>query len=182
MEKNRQMSGDLKTAFRRGCIWRVPEVVRVMFFSTPASPCPTISGMKSTILRLVPVILLGLSSLGFAGEPTEAGIAAAKAWLGLVDEKQYKESWVQAAPYFQEKVPEGDWVKMISSVRSPLGAVKSRELLGAQFLQSLPGAPDGDYVVMQFRTSFENRSDAVETVTPMKDPQGVWRVSGYFIK
>jgi hypothetical protein len=35
---------------------------------------------------------------------------------------------------------------------------------------------------VQFDTSFERKSAAVETVTPMIDPDGRWRVSGYFIK
>jgi hypothetical protein len=46
----------------------------------------------------------------------------------------------------------------------------------------LPGAPDGEYVVIQFETSFENKKSAIETVTPMIEINGGWRVSGYFIK
>jgi len=45
-----------------------------------------------------------------------------------------------------------------------------------------PGAPDGEYVVIQYDSSFENKTEAVETVTPMLDPDGVWRVSGYYIR
>jgi hypothetical protein len=44
------------------------------------------------------------------------------------------------------------------------------------------GPPDGEYVVIQFETSFENKKSAIETVTPMLDQDGKWRVSGYFIK
>ena len=47
---------------------------------------------------------------------------------------------------------------------------------------SLPGAPDGKYVVIQYDTVFENKSSAVETIIPMADPDGAWRVSGYFIR
>ena len=66
--------------------------------------------------------------------------------------------------------------------RQPLGEVKSRKLNGAQYMTSMPGAPDGEYVVIQFDASFANKEKAVETVTPMRDKDGVWRVSGYFIK
>ena len=41
---------------------------------------------------------------------------------------------------------------------------------------------DGKYVVIQYDTVFEHKASAVETVTPMPDPDGVWRVSGYFIR
>jgi hypothetical protein len=33
-----------------------------------------------------------------------------------------------------------------------------------------------------FRSSFSNKQSAVETVTPMLDPDGTWRVSGYYIR
>jgi hypothetical protein len=36
-------------------------------------------------------------------------------------------------------------------------------------------------VVIQYDTSFANKKSAVETVTPLLDSDGQWRVSGYFI-
>jgi hypothetical protein len=139
--------------------------------------------LHSTIKSLLlPLILAGSIALAFADEQTNQGVAAAKTWLGLADAKQYKESWVEAAPFFKDRITENDWVKMISLARGPFGEVKSRELKDAKFATSLPGAPDGEYVVIQFKTSFANKADAIETITPMKDDKGVWRVSGYFIK
>ena len=52
----------------------------------------------------------------------------------------------------------------------------------ATFAKTLPGAPDGQYVVIQFNTSFKKKKSAVETITPMLDKDKKWRVSGYFIK
>ena len=51
-----------------------------------------------------------------------------------------------------------------------------------EYQTSLPGAPDGQYVVIQFKTSFENKRSAVETVTPMFGKDQRWRVSGYYIR
>ena len=58
----------------------------------------------------------------------------------------------------------------------------SRKIKSQQYATSLPGAPDGEYVVIQYATTFENKADAVETVTPMLDKDGQWKVSGYYIK
>jgi hypothetical protein len=41
---------------------------------------------------------------------------------------------------------------------------------------------DIDYRSTSFASSFENKKSAIETVTPMMDKDGTWRVSGYFIK
>jgi len=70
----------------------------------------------------------------------------------------------------------------MKSFRKPLGMVISRKVMTSQYMNSLPGAPDGEYVVIQYKTSFENKNSAIETVTPMLDNDGIWRVSGYFIK
>jgi len=73
------------------------------------------------------------------------------------------------------------WVQSIKAVRSTMGGLISRSVESAKYATSLPGAPDGEYVVIQFITRFANKKLAIETVTPMKDPDGKWRVSGYYI-
>jgi hypothetical protein len=45
-------------------------------------------------------------------------------------------------------------------------------LLVVLALLTLPGAPDGEYVVFQFNTSFEQKSAAVETVTAIREKDG----------
>ena len=72
--------------------------------------------------------------------------------------------------------------KSMQAARKPLGKMKSREVKSKDYRTSLPGAPDGKYVVIQFETSFENKTAAIETITPMLDKDGKWRVSGYFIR
>jgi uncharacterized protein DUF4019 len=48
--------------------------------------------------------------------------------------------------------------------------------------KTMPGAPDGDYVLLQFNTTFERKAAAVETVTMVREADGVWRVVGYFVR
>ena len=107
---------------------------------------------------------------------------AALAWLALTDSGQYAPSWDQAARVFRASVPKATWSSAMNSVRAPLGALRGRKLKSATCTRSLPGAPDGEYVVIQYETQFQNRPAAVETVTPMHEPDGSWKVSGYFIK
>ena len=104
------------------------------------------------------------------------------AWLALVDSGKYGDSWQEAASLFKTHVTQDQWAKMVGPVREPLGKVLSRKLKSAAYTKTLPGAPDGEYVVIQYDTSFEHKQSAVETVTSMLDKDGKWRVSGYFIK
>lgn len=77
---------------------------------------------------------------------------------------------------------EKNWTDALNGTRKPLGKLTSRKLGKAQSATSLPGAPDGNYVVMQFNTSFSNKKDAVETVTFMQEKDGKWKAAGYYIK
>ena len=70
----------------------------------------------------------------------------------------------------------------MNAIRKPLGAMITRDLLEAKEYQSLPGAPDGRYVVMQFKTSFAAKQNAVETVTFQREKDGLWRASGYYVR
>ncbi|UCG79403.1 MAG: DUF4019 domain-containing protein [Nitrospirota bacterium] len=106
----------------------------------------------------------------------------AKSWLGLVDDGRYLESWEQSSKLFKNAIGKEQWGRQLSAARNPLGKVINRELSSTYFTTSLPGAPDGEYVVIEFSTIFENKRSAVETVTPMKEKDGRWRVSGYYIR
>jgi len=111
-----------------------------------------------------------------------AASKAAVSWLSLVDSGKYAESWKQASSLFRDKVTAAQWEEAVRSARGPLGPVESRKLVTAQFTRTLPGAPDGEYVLLRYETAFQKKKSGAETVTPMKDKDGVWRVSGYFIQ
>jgi hypothetical protein len=117
-----------------------------------------------------------------AAKPEEKALISAEQWLSLVDTGKYAESWKAAAAYFQAAVTQEQWERSMGAVRKPLGNLVSRKLKNAKYTKSVPGAPDGEYVILQFNTSFGNKKEAVETVTPMLDKEGQWKVFGYYIK
>ena len=140
--------------------------------------------MKVRIAAIV-VLALVVATLGVAQDQsnkTKAAEAASEAWLKFVDSGDYSQSWIEASSLFKSHVTQKDWEQKISAVRQPLGALISRTLKSAEYTTTLPGAPDGQYVVIKYDTSFANKKSAVETVTPMLDKDGQWRVSGYLIR
>lgn len=140
--------------------------------------------MSRRLVYLVAVLILCLcTSPARAAEPTrDDAVLAAKSWLALVDAGKYDESWDQSGAFFRQAVTKPQWHQAVAGARTPLGALVSRELDTATEASTLPGAPDGRYVVMQFRTSFANKAAAVETVTTSLEADARWRVVGYFIK
>ena len=134
-------------------------------------------------LSIVCALAVFLGSPAWAAEkPEDAAQAAAESWLKLVDDGKYEESWDQAAKLFKGAVTKEQWKMAVAGVRGPLGKLVSRKLKTRDYMEKVPGGPDGKYVVIQYDTVFEQKASAVETVTPMVDPDGAWRVSGYFIR
>jgi Protein of unknown function (DUF4019) len=103
-------------------------------------------------------------------------------WLRLIDDRDYASSWDKAASYFRGIMGPPEWEAAVSPVREPLGECTARQVLSREYKTAMPGAPDGEYVIITFETSFRNKSRAIETVTPMRDKDDHWRVSGYYIK
>jgi hypothetical protein len=135
---------------------------------------------------LAPIAILALALCAPMAHAQDAAAVeqakeAASRWLSAADKGDGSATWDQAAGPFQAAVSKATWSDALAKVHEPLGAMKSRELTSANYARSLPGAPAGEYVVIQYATRFE-RANVVETVTPMRDKDGSWKVSGYYVK
>jgi hypothetical protein len=137
--------------------------------------------MKTLSLILLTVALSAFGLQTDSDQRIQKAQSAAEQWLKLVDSGDYDQSWQTASEMFKSKVSKEQWAKAIQTTRLPFGQVLSRKIKKATYADHLPGAPDGDYVVIQYETSFEHKKAAVETITPMLD-NGEWKVSGYFIR
>jgi Protein of unknown function (DUF4019) len=149
-------------------------------FAPPAPP--------HRLLLAALALLASISSGPVAAQETgdtaavQAATSAASVWLVLVDQGKYDQSWEAAAPAFRAAVTKTAWALALTKARGPLEPFGGRTLLGAKYVESLPNAPPGPYVVIQFRTNVAGGREVVETVTPMRTPDGSWKVSGYFVR
>jgi len=134
------------------------------------------------VLSVSLVVLAIIPGLEADQNDGELAAKASAQWLALEDGGKYAESWDESAQLFRGAVTKEKWKESLTAVRKPLGKLISRSVKSKQYTRSLPGAPDGEYVVIQYDTSFENKKSSVETVTPMLDKEGKWRVSGYYIR
>ena len=138
--------------------------------------------MKRYVACGVVSALLGFWACGCAPNKTATAQRVAVDWLKLVDSSNYEQSWDEAASELKNHVAKKQWQQLLERNREPLGRLLSRRLRSAEYMTKLPGAPDGEYVVIEYESSFEHRSSAIETVIPMMDKDGQYRVSSFFIK
>ena len=140
--------------------------------------------MMPRISRLVTglVLAVGVAS-GLAQDEAEVEArASANRWLALQDGHQYDETWKQADELLRAAVSQDEWSRKWSVTRGPLGQVKSRGVRSAEYTTAMPGAPEGEDVVAEFDTVFENDQTAVENMVMKKQSDGSWRVAGYRIR
>jgi hypothetical protein len=76
--------------------------------------------------------------------------------LAPIDEGKYGESWETAAVYFKSAITKEKWKQIMTAVRGPLGSLVYRELSSKTYMQSLPGATNGEYVVIQLVLQFSS--------------------------
>jgi hypothetical protein len=170
-------------------LYHLPRAIRVGASLTQDSLKGRNTEMKATtaqvkagfVSTLLCIPLLCAFAAGQA-KPEQAAQQSADAWLALVDSGKYAQSWDEAAQLFKGAVTKDQWQGALHAARDPLGKLVSRKVKSANYTRTLPGVPDGEYVVIQYESSFEHKQSALETVTPMLDKDGKWRVSGYFIK
>ncbi|MDD5424554.1 MAG: DUF4019 domain-containing protein, partial [Candidatus Omnitrophica bacterium] len=131
--------------------------------------------MKKIILAVMIVMLS--AGLCFAASPEKKAQIAAKNWLEMIDSKDYAQSYDSASSFFKTIVNKSDWVQTCGSLRDMLGKAESRKLVSATRQDKMQGAPDGEYVILVYKTDFKRKVGAQEIVVPMLDKDGKWRIS-----
>lgn len=106
----------------------------------------------------------------------KAAVASANRWLALVDASDWQSSYDATANSFRSVNTVERWADASKQVRVPLGAVRSRVLVTADFA---PAPPEG-YWVIKFRTDFTGKTGAIERIALVHEDDA-WRVVGYTI-
>ncbi len=114
------------------------------------------------------------------------GLAAAEAWLQLIDEGKYAESWEAASELFWQnmrKMGKGKsfWEKLLRTTRTPLGPLKERRLLTKELKDSVPMAPPGEYIELRYGALYEGKLVEERLVLNLEKDSG-WRVVSYITK
>ncbi len=140
--------------------------------------------MMGAVLRFAAFAAALAIAFAHAQEDLDArpAAAAAEGWLQLLDTGRYGESWEAATPLFREETAKVRWETTVEGVRGPLGVVISRKLRSATYSRGPGDLSDRHFFVIQYDTRFEHRPLSTEIVTPMRGPDGVWRVAAYVLR
>lgn len=134
--------------------------------------------IKIMVLSIASLMFVSVS--GMVEEADKNPVLAAEKWLSIVDEGKYGECWNESDEYFRSGIKQEKWERSTQAVRTMVGNLVSRKMKSTSYKTSLPSVPDGQFVIIEFVSSFVNKKSAIETVT-MINKGGKWRVSGYSI-
>ncbi len=139
---------------------------------------------KRLVAALLVATLLGCGSgvVQAEGSPEQAAQKGAEAWVPLWDGGKYDESYQELAEHTRKDFSKRQWFVYWSAARKPLGKLKSRKLIEAKHIKSLPGVPDQEGAMLQYESSFENKESVIETFGMMREKDGIWRVANYLNK
>lgn len=143
--------------------WIIPGVLLMTF---------ALALLALTLFPSAPATMPAVSQVA----PNPEVVDAARQFLALGDQGRWDDSYRMTGAAFRKLNTAAVWRTVSEKVRTPLGAVGTRTLLGQE---NLPAPPHG-YEVVKFRTSFANKAEAVETVT-LEREDGGWRVVGVTI-
>jgi hypothetical protein len=111
----------------------------------------------------------------------QAAERQALGFVGYLDHGRYADSYAYTGMLIRAQLDRDSFAKQLEKARAGTGGLLSRELIDASYTTTVPGAPEGQYVVLHYSASFANRQETVETLT-LAFAKGYWRVSGYYIK
>lgn len=116
-----------------------------------------------------------------AQSPMDEAARQIGAWLRLMDDGRYAESWQQLATQVRGMAPAETWESGVRQARAPYpGTVRGRAVELAERIDPPPGLPAGEYARLRFLTTFSGGTSARETVFAVREGDA-WRAGGYFV-
>ena len=164
---------------------------------------PKLAHAMTTLSRTMGLLLLGTALVLVAPlaqaqdmpapspenpEAVEEAREAAEQWLALTDEGAFAESWDEASELLQDEITKEEWTQGSEEIQAQLGTLEEREFMGGQYQEDIPEVPDGEFVIMQYQSSFSGpdggeapAQELIEVVVATNE-DGTWRIAGYDLR
>ena len=99
-------------------------------------------------------------------------------FLALIDDGKYSESWQSLAPLVRDKLKQKEWLEKLDQVRSRSGGLVKRVQKSARSATALKDSPEGEYIILSYKSDFQAAVDVTEYVAVMRDGDS-WKVASY---
>jgi hypothetical protein len=88
----------------------------------------------------------------------------ARGFLQLLDQGLQDESWQTMSVAFRSLNERVHWNTRQQVIRTSYGPLESRDLKHISYRKTFSLSPDGEYIIVQFRSSYQNKAETIETL------------------
>ena len=115
------------------------------------------------------------------GDPAESKAARtfALGFLQQVDAGKVGATWSYAGDYLRGVLTRAEWEQGVVDARASVGALHSRDLLGAAFTPKIEGEAEGHFFVVFYVSRFGDAWFQEKVVVNLKG--SAWKLEGYYI-
>ena len=141
---------------------------------------------KQKILHplLIPALLF--SAIGYAeSRVTELPLEAdhlCDRLFEMLDQGKLRETYGLTGPVARQTESESSWYGQMSSERESMGDVISRRLSRVEKVDRFADLPRGDYLAVEYETSFSTHSESKEIVVLATKEGGGYELAGYRVR
>ena len=122
------------------------------------------------------------SSLAKSEEEKATVLAAGLRWLNWVDNEEYDKAWHAASQKLNGKYTREVFVKEMTKHRALVGRVSSRKLNEQKYTSRIRFLPEGEYVILTFDATRDDKTGLVEVVVCEKGSDGKYTVVDFYLK
>lgn len=122
-----------------------------------------LNGLRTFTLTSIFLAALVLPSAASPLTQTQAENQA-RLFLQMLDNGLLDSAWQEMSSLFQILSDQADWKLRQQVLRTAYGTLFSRELKNVSYRATFSQSPDGQYVVILFQSSYQNKAESRETV------------------
>lgn len=122
-------------------------------------------------------LLFGTSAFAQGAKDVGEARQATERWIKLIDAEEYAAAWNTSAESTRKSLPKMAWTMVAGGVHLPLGSLKARTLQSSELAAATADKPES--VTFVYLADYENAHKVTEKYTATREPDGVWRVSGF---
>ncbi len=103
-------------------------------------------------------------------------------WLALIDAGKSGFAWDEASKQLKSTVTRKQFISGMRDARKPFGKLESRSAVKFARSHELPGAPSGDYAIIEYEAKFTGGKRMAEQLVWTLEDEDTWRVAGYYYR
>ncbi len=103
-------------------------------------------------------------------------------FLTEITSGNYEVSWLQSSEILKRLKPLEIFIHQQQNNKFLFGEVVDRSDFIIKERTSMALLPDGQYLLLVYKTEFEKKKSALELLTILKEADGVWRVVDYEVR